>query len=128
TIVSGISADLDAVVMHALERDPVARFQNARAMAAALEGALRPATAREVSEWLDSVAHDGIAQRAALVRAIESGSVNGNAAADAPTAPGIYHVPARVDTGVANVTETPIAGTARGPMRSLAPRGLPPRT
>jgi len=124
TLVPGISAELDAVVMRALEREPGSRWKDAHAMATALEDAVRPATAREVSAWVDSVAHDALAKRAALVTAIESGAPLGNAAADAPTAPGVdtqSDAPRRVDTVVSNVTEMPITGAARTRMRSRAP-------
>ena len=55
TVKPGISPALDAVVGQALERFPKRRFQNALAFQSALERAAPPASAREVSVWVQSV-------------------------------------------------------------------------
>jgi serine/threonine protein kinase len=65
---------LDAIVMRGLERDPAGRFETAREMALALERALAPATASQVSEWVESIASDVLLLRAAQIADIESSS------------------------------------------------------
>ena len=65
---------LDEAMSQALARPLDQRFQTARAFAVALEGAVRPATAREVSEWVESIAGDVLEARASLVAAVERGS------------------------------------------------------
>jgi eukaryotic-like serine/threonine-protein kinase len=59
------------IVMKGLARDPNARFESAHAMARALAGASRPATAMEVGEWVRSLATDAIAERAKVVSRLE---------------------------------------------------------
>jgi serine/threonine protein kinase len=72
-LVRGVPPELDALVMRGLSRDPERRFATAMDMAAALEGAVRPATAREVAAWLEHLAGDVLRKRAQLVADIESG-------------------------------------------------------
>jgi eukaryotic-like serine/threonine-protein kinase len=67
-------APLDAIVMRGLARDPKARFETARDMALALERAVSPATASQVSEWVETVASDVLVMRASQVAEIESSS------------------------------------------------------
>ena len=64
-------AALDPVAMRALDRDPTRRFATAHEMAAALEQAMTPATARVVGEWVRSVAAEDLDERARRVREIE---------------------------------------------------------
>jgi len=64
---------LDAVVLRGLARDPTTRFETARDMAAALEEAVPPASAAQVSEWVERVAGPVLAERAARIAAIERG-------------------------------------------------------
>jgi hypothetical protein len=73
--IDGITPELDEVVMHGLARDPAQRFQSARAMAVALENAVALATARQVGEWVETLAPDTLAERAARVAAVEGASV-----------------------------------------------------
>jgi serine/threonine-protein kinase len=68
------TAPLDAIVMKALSRDKGARFQTARELARALEAAVAPATAAQVSDWVESAAGEVLRQRAALIAEIESSS------------------------------------------------------
>jgi serine/threonine-protein kinase len=68
----GISRALDDVVMRGLALDPKNRFQSARDMAIALERAVAPAPASEIRAFVESRAGAALAERARLVRAIES--------------------------------------------------------
>jgi eukaryotic-like serine/threonine-protein kinase len=63
---------LDEVVMRGLSRDATERFATAEDMAHALEVALSPATVREVSEWVRSIATEQLAVRSQLLSSIES--------------------------------------------------------
>jgi serine/threonine-protein kinase len=66
---------IDAVVMRGLERDSTKRFATARDMAVALEGCLSPASAAEVTRWLDDVAGSALARRAAAIARLEGSEV-----------------------------------------------------
>ncbi|MEM6792164.1 MAG: serine/threonine-protein kinase, partial [Myxococcota bacterium] len=67
-------AELDEVMVRALERDPTARFATAREMDEALREALRPlggpATRREVAEWVAARFGTELAERREAVRAV----------------------------------------------------------
>jgi serine/threonine protein kinase/ABC-type sugar transport system substrate-binding protein len=71
------SRELDAVVLRGLSRDPSKRFQTARDMALALENTGPLATAAEVGEWVDRVAHAELLERAKIVAEIERASDTG---------------------------------------------------
>jgi serine/threonine-protein kinase len=80
-----LSAEVDQVVMRALSRPKEERFQTAREMAIALERAIPPALQREVSEWVQELAHDALRRRRdALTRLQkeESGSDASDGAAE----------------------------------------------
>jgi serine/threonine-protein kinase len=72
SVVQGISAEVDAIVMKGLAREPKDRFDTARAMAIAIEETVPPATAREVGEWVERLAGSEIALRAHRIIEIES--------------------------------------------------------
>jgi hypothetical protein len=65
---------LDAVVMRGLDRDPAKRFETAHDMAAALERCLTPASAAEITRWLEQAAGAALQRRAAAIAAIEGGA------------------------------------------------------
>jgi serine/threonine-protein kinase len=65
---------LDAVVLRGLDRDVATRFDSAREMALALEKCFTPATAAEVSDWVERVASPVLMARAGQIAEIESGS------------------------------------------------------
>ena len=65
---------LDAIVLRGLEREPSLRWQTAQELANALEDVIAPATARQIAEWVDGLAHDALAKRAARLAEIESAS------------------------------------------------------
>jgi serine/threonine-protein kinase len=71
-VVPSLPPALDAIVHRALSRDPAHRFHTAREMAVALEDVLPLASPRAVGEWLEEVAGESLARRAARVKEIES--------------------------------------------------------
>jgi eukaryotic-like serine/threonine-protein kinase len=68
-----VSAELDAVVLRGLARDPDARFATALDMADALEDVLVAASPREVGAWVERVAGDALRRRAELRAEVEVG-------------------------------------------------------
>src|SRR5262249_21534999 len=54
---------LDAITLRGLDRAQERRFASAREMARALESAVRPATAGEIGEWVQSLAQTSLAER-----------------------------------------------------------------
>jgi serine/threonine-protein kinase len=87
-IVSGISHELDAVVMRGLARDPEARFATALEMAVALEKACPGASVDAVRALLEELSGDALLERAARVREIEQGHTAPSlvSSAEAPSA------------------------------------------
>jgi serine/threonine-protein kinase len=67
-----ISPELDEVVMKALERSPDARFVTIREFSQALEAAARPATRREIGDWVSGLAHVALAERTRMVARLEN--------------------------------------------------------
>ncbi|WP_394842968.1 serine/threonine protein kinase [Pendulispora brunnea] len=66
-----VPPEVDEIVLRGLQRDPSLRFESAHDMAVALESAMVPALAREVSQWMQRIAASAIAWRAQAVSAIE---------------------------------------------------------
>jgi ABC-type multidrug transport system ATPase subunit len=64
---SSLRADLpiglDAITLRGLDRAQERRFESARAMAGELERLVRPVTAQEIGEWVQSLAHASIEVR-----------------------------------------------------------------
>jgi eukaryotic-like serine/threonine-protein kinase len=58
-----VPAALDAFVLRGLDRAQQRRFESARAMALALEAAVRPATTAEVGAWVEGLAGARLAER-----------------------------------------------------------------
>jgi serine/threonine-protein kinase len=69
---SDVPPALDAIVLRGLARRPEDRFATALEMARALEHVVRPASAREIGEWVESVAGAQLRARAHKLDAIES--------------------------------------------------------
>ena len=67
-----VPAELDAIVLRALQRDREQRFASAREMAIALEKTRLAASAREVSEWLLGLSGEDIGKRAQLLSPAEA--------------------------------------------------------
>ncbi len=73
-LLSDVPEHLDAVVLRGLSKEPSERFASAREMAIALERALAPAPAREVSDWVHRLMGEELDRRAERVRVIERSS------------------------------------------------------
>jgi serine/threonine-protein kinase len=67
-----VGPELDAVVLKALEKQADQRFATAREMALALEGALRPALASQVSAWMSELVGTNLEKRAQRMAELES--------------------------------------------------------
>ncbi|WP_437562150.1 serine/threonine-protein kinase [Sorangium sp. So ce542] len=67
----GVPPELEAITLRALARCPEDRFPTAREMALALEATGLAASTSEVGAWVASLADEALAQRAALIAAIE---------------------------------------------------------
>jgi serine/threonine-protein kinase len=65
---------LNAVVLRGLARDPAHRYATARDMVRALRECGRVASTSEVADWVESVAGDVLAQRAAMLDEIDRDS------------------------------------------------------
>ncbi|WP_437954732.1 serine/threonine-protein kinase [Sorangium sp. So ce119] len=84
----GVPPELEAITLRALARDPEDRFPTARAMALALEETGLAASTSEVGDWVTSLAGESLAQRAALIAAIEPGGAGAGGEAGAAGAGG----------------------------------------
>ncbi len=67
-----VTTAFDEVVLKGLSRDPSSRYTTAREMARAIESATPIASVSKVGEWVESIAGEAIAERAAKVAEIES--------------------------------------------------------
>jgi eukaryotic-like serine/threonine-protein kinase len=72
SLVPELPADLDHVVLAALSRSTEERFDNARAMAQALDYSIAPASMLELSAWVEARAGADLAARAELVLDVEA--------------------------------------------------------
>ncbi len=72
TVNPELSAELDAIVLTGLQKNPAKRYATALEMADALEGALAPASAREVARWMERLAGKTLTERAKVVAEVES--------------------------------------------------------
>ncbi len=84
--VEGLDPAWDEIVLKGLERDEERRWPTARDMAMAIESRLQLARASEVGAWVESLAHESLAKRAAEVTAVESASDIDVVPADEPGA------------------------------------------
>jgi serine/threonine protein kinase len=71
-VASHVPLAFDRVVMRGLEREPDRRYATAREMAVELERCVGVASASEVGEWVEALAHDELLKRASRVAEIES--------------------------------------------------------
>jgi eukaryotic-like serine/threonine-protein kinase len=71
SIVPGISAKLDRLVLRGMNRKPELRFETARDMALALEASGPMAIPSVVGAWVEATAHQALAERAAHIAAVE---------------------------------------------------------
>jgi hypothetical protein len=134
----GLPAALDELVLRGLSRSPAARFASAEEMALALEHAVPPASPRDVSAWLHSLAGEALAKRAALVTEMDGAAsaalpvVAAPAPAPAPAAPVVPHhlpnpvvtqrmtVPLRTRPRDATITHAPEMSASATPAAELA--------
>jgi len=72
-VLSELPAVLDAIVLRGLARERSARFATARELARALEQTGLLASARDVGEWVERIAHEPLAVRARQLAAVEQG-------------------------------------------------------
>jgi serine/threonine protein kinase len=109
---SGTSSEaIDEVVMRGLARDPKDRFATAKEMAIALEQAMRPAPQSAVGEWVESVAHETLAQKATILAQLGTGaSLNVAVSSGFPAAANVASNPqsGRVSTLPEPVTVPPV--------------------
>ncbi|MEZ4441506.1 MAG: protein kinase [Polyangiaceae bacterium] len=83
----GLDPSYDALVLRALARNPEARFATAEQLALELEALGPLATASEVGAWVANIAGPALAERAALVSALERGDDAPAISASDPDAP-----------------------------------------
>jgi serine/threonine-protein kinase len=139
---------LDAIVMRGLSKDPSRRFATAREMALALESRLRPATAAEISAWVEAAAAPALAKRAQLVATIErdeallrgvsqvdidtDANTTGNLRSLAPPAPSSLPVPRSLPSTPPPGAASEISGVSGASQLSkvafAAASAAPPRT
>jgi serine/threonine-protein kinase len=106
-----VPPEVDRVVMQGLSWGPGQRFANAWEMAAELEKVAPPASVRQISEWVESVAGETLRARAKRVADIESAS-----SADVPAGP--IRRPHESQDGLATAVEGLVAPAPRS-----SPRG-----
>jgi serine/threonine-protein kinase len=70
-IASSVPESLNGVVLRGLSREPPDRFATAHDMMQAVTSAVAPASASEVSDWIESLARDALAQRMTALTGIE---------------------------------------------------------
>ncbi|HWZ89524.1 MAG TPA: serine/threonine-protein kinase [Polyangiaceae bacterium] len=73
---------LDAIVLKGLARSREQRFATAREMARALEATGLMASAREVGDWVERIAREPLAERAARLSDVEQGPSHADAQAE----------------------------------------------
>jgi len=79
TLVPGIPKALDAAIMKGLSKDPERRYANALQMAEVIKRAVRLASAEEVAQWIDGIAHNALVRRAEAVRQALAGELRADA-------------------------------------------------
>jgi eukaryotic-like serine/threonine-protein kinase len=129
TFARGVSSELDAIVMKALETNPAARFPTARDFAMALERTVPSASRYEVAAWVQSVSGDTLARRAERVRLVEatgpSGRLEHTLAPASPPASG----PELVSTPASGpaLVSAPASGPALVALEPTRAAPLPPK-
>jgi serine/threonine protein kinase len=71
TYAPDLPPSLEAIILRGASADPAKRFATAREMARALQAAVPPAAASDVSDWVESIAGESIASRARQLSRIE---------------------------------------------------------
>jgi eukaryotic-like serine/threonine-protein kinase len=88
----GVPAELDALVMKGLAPRPADRFASAREMAEALARVVPPASAAEVSEWVEQLARWRLAQRDAAFAEADKGGGEASTTLYPPSDPALAAV------------------------------------
>jgi hypothetical protein len=109
TRVTGIDAKLDALVLRGLAKNPADRYSTAHDMALGLESWSPAVPASRLAAWVDSMCHDDLAARRALVTTIESGDPS----------PVIY-VPGAQSEGTKSAHSVAVHAERSGRLRPLA--------
>ena len=137
-VVPDLARELDAIVLRGLARDLTARYATGRDMARDLEAHTSLGAASQVGEWVERLAGDELAQRAARVAEIENASradrvsvfVEAGLQPTIPTLPAGAPVPERLSgrryRAVAIVAVAVVGATALG-ARVLSGRTPAPR-
>jgi serine/threonine-protein kinase len=132
-IASHVPLAFDRVVMRGLERDPSRRYGSAREMALDMERCVGVASASEVGEWVESLAHEDLLKRAARVTDIESAS-SPSSARGAGALPAMAEMPTTVTLGGPDVAQaqpelrSDVSSIAVSPILPLVPRHARTRT
>ncbi|HEX8793223.1 MAG TPA: protein kinase [Polyangiaceae bacterium] len=88
-----VPAELDAVVLRGLSKEPADRFDSAAEMAEAIERATPAATARAIGQWVSDLAAPTLQARARLIESIESSTAGQPASSRLPTPPAVMAAP-----------------------------------
>ncbi len=133
-IASHVPLAFDRVVMRGLERDPSRRYASAREMALDMERCVGVASASEVGEWVESLAHDELLKRASRVTEIESVSSSPSSARGPSSLPSTAEMPTTVSLSSPDVARSQpelrsdVSSIAVSPILPLIPRHGRPRT
>lgn len=120
-----LPSGLEAVVMKGLAKNPDERFQTAQEMAKALEAAIPPASAWEVTEWVAHCAKEALARRDAQVQAIErNSSASGASRASIPSLDGAADARSLASVTRVEGTGSQVAQSSRLPMVLFAMAAL----
>ncbi|MEZ4221923.1 MAG: serine/threonine-protein kinase [Polyangiaceae bacterium] len=76
TLVPGLPAAVDTVILRGLSRNPDDRYTTAREMARELQASMTPASAIVVGEWVEKIAAQVLQERAQRVSDVESQSTS----------------------------------------------------
>jgi serine/threonine-protein kinase len=126
-IESQVPLAFDRVVMRGLERDPARRYASAREMALDMERCVGVASASEVGEWVESLAHDELLKRASRVTEIESAS-SPSSARGSGALPSVGEIPTTVSQSFPDVVQaqpelrSDVSSIAVSPIFPLIPR------
>ncbi len=119
-----LPALLDPIVLKGLARVRSERFATARDMARALDATGLLASAREVGEWVERIAHEELAVRAARLAEVEQGarSESAVAAIDPEQARNDASMLRKIDRRAVSELATEIVGPAPALASAAAPR------
>jgi serine/threonine-protein kinase len=88
SIVPGLPAFLDVLVLRGLHRDPAERFSSAREMAAAIDASAAVASTTTISAWVEETAAEPLSQTAARITLIERSASEQSASGQAISSDG----------------------------------------